>query len=310
MGAKEMLTHCWTRISVALLCVLTGTALGATPAQKCAATKTKAAGAKVYAKATCYQKALAKGSTIDSTCLTKAEQKFVAAFVGAEAKGGCAVTGDSAAVEALVDTCVASLTGAIAGDAKCAAAKMKAVGTTTYAKTKCHQKSLLKGLALDTPCLDKAEPKFTTAVAKADGLGTCADTATALEALVDECVGSLGNATLPAFQCPCWAGAPAQSLAAEITIPTKTAALECVIAPFTEKGGGYVAVSGQETEATVPEYAYTSAEDPFGFGFQYKCGLVTTSAVLELALTYPDFQTCEAELVSTTSLIPWCNPSP
>ena len=93
MGAKEMVTNCWTRIGVALLCVLTGTALGATPAQKCAATKTKAAGAKVYAKAKCYQKALANGSTVDSTCLTKAEQKFVAAFGKAEAKGGCAVTG-------------------------------------------------------------------------------------------------------------------------------------------------------------------------------------------------------------------------
>jgi hypothetical protein len=84
MGAKEMVTNCWTRISVPLLCVLTGTALGATPAQKCAATKTKAAGAKVYAKAKRYQKALANGSTVDSTCLTKAEQKFVAAFGKAE----------------------------------------------------------------------------------------------------------------------------------------------------------------------------------------------------------------------------------
>ena len=295
MGAKEMVTNCWMRIGVALLCVLTGTALGATPAQKCAATKTKAAGAKVYAKAKCYQKALAKGSTVDSTCLTKAEQKFVAAFGNAEAKGGCAVTGDTADVEALVDACVASLTGAIAGDAKCAAAKMKAVGTTTYAETKCHQKSVLKGLALEAPCLDKAATKFTTAVAKADGLGTCADTATALGALVDGCVESLGNATLPALQCPCWAGAPAQSLAAEITIPTKTTELGC----FSN------AIYGKETAASPLEEAYASAAELPFVGYLYTCGLITTSASLELSLTYAEFQTCAAELVSTTGLIPW-----
>ncbi len=299
----------WASGAALALLVAGSAQAGPTSAQKCAATKTKAAGAKVGAKAKCYQKALANGSTVDSTCLTKAEQKFVAAFGGAEAKGGCAVTGDTAAVEALVDTCVASLAGAITGGAKCAAAKMKAVGTTTYAKTKCHQKALLKGLAFDTPCLDKAETKLTTAVAKADGLGTCADTARALETLVDECVGSLGNATLPAFQCPCWAGAPAQSLAAEITIPTKTSELGCYIGRFSEKWGeGYVAIYGRETAAAILEDAYTSAS--CFFGCSYKCGLLTTSASVELGLTYDEFQTCEAELVSTTSLIPWCNPSP
>ena len=230
--------------------------------------------------------------------LDEGREKFVAAFGKAKEKGGCAVTGDTAAVEALVDTCVASLTGAIAGDAKCAAAKMKAVGTTTYAKTKCHQKSVLNGLALDAPCLDKAATKFTTAVAKADGLGTCADTATALEALVDGCVESLGNATLPALQCPCWAGAPAQSLAAELTIPTKTTDLGCYSN----------AIYGRETAASVLEEAYAS--EVCDFGCRDTCGLITTSASLELSLTYAEFQTCEAELGSTSSLIPWCNPSP
>src|SRR5262249_14103407 len=121
--------------------------------------------------------------------------------------------------------------------------------------------------------------------------------------------GTLATATLPALRCPCWAGAPAQSLAAQITTPTKTTALGCEIGRFTEKGGGYVAISGQETEASAPEYAYTSAAD-IGFGYLFKCGLVTTSIALELALEYPDFQACEAELISTTGLVPWCNPSP
>ena len=72
------------------------------------------------------------------------------------------------------------------------------------------------------------------------------------------------------------------------------------------KGRGIL--SGK-SQATVPEYAYTSAAD-IGFGYLFKCGLVTTSTSLELALSYSDFQTCEAELVATTGLIPWCNPSP
>lgn len=179
-------------ITPAVLVLLAGgTTQALTLAEKCAAAKAKAAGAKVYAKAKCYQKALRTGAMVDTACLVKAEQKFVAAFGKAEAKGGCAVNGDAAAVEALVDACLASFTAAIAGDAKCAAAKVKAVGKKAADKTKCHQKALLKGTAVDPACLTKAATKFTAAIAKADGQGTCSDTASVLEALVDVCVGSL-----------------------------------------------------------------------------------------------------------------------
>ena len=179
-------------LALAGVIVVVGTLFAASsPAQRCAGAKTKAAGAKVYAKTKCYQKALATGAVVDPACLAKAEQKFVAAFGKAEAKGGCTVTGDAAAVEVLVDACLANFTTAITGDAKCAAAKMKAVGKKTYDKAKCHQKALLKGTAVDPACLAKAETKFTAAIAKADGQGTCSDTASALEALVDACVESL-----------------------------------------------------------------------------------------------------------------------
>src|SRR5262249_43744321 len=44
---------------------------------------------------------------------------------------------------------------------------------------------------VDAMCLEKADMNFTTAIAKADGLGSCTDTAASLGALVDSCVQSL-----------------------------------------------------------------------------------------------------------------------
>src|SRR5262249_14011206 len=85
---------------------------GATPAEKCAVAKNKAAVKKVAAKAKCWQKAFASGaSTADSTCLNNAEMKFSTAIAKAEAKGGCAIliTDDASAIESAADTCVNSI---------------------------------------------------------------------------------------------------------------------------------------------------------------------------------------------------------
>ena len=162
-----------------------------TPAQKCAAAKMKAAGTKVYDKAKCQQKALLKSTAVDSACLAKAEQTFATAYSKAEAKGGCTVSGDAGSAEAAVDACLTSFLGAIAGDAKCAAAKMIAVGKKASAEATCQKKAFLKGTTVDPACIAAAEGKFNTAVAKADASGTCTGTATALEGLVDECLTSL-----------------------------------------------------------------------------------------------------------------------
>jgi len=56
----------------------------------------------------------------------------------------------------------------------CAAAKLKATGQKEKAKLKCEATALKKELpATDQQCLDKAETKFTTAFAKAEGDGGC-----------------------------------------------------------------------------------------------------------------------------------------
>jgi hypothetical protein len=83
---------------------------GATPAEKCAAAKNKAAVKKIGAKAKCWQKAFLSGAaTADSGCLSAAEMKFSTAISKAEAKGGCAVTGDANTIESAADTCVSSI---------------------------------------------------------------------------------------------------------------------------------------------------------------------------------------------------------
>lgn len=93
------------------LVVLTGlSAARLTPAARCAKLKRKAAGAKVADKLACNAAAVGRpGGTPDPVCLAKAEQRFQGAFARAERKGGCSTVGDTAAIEARVDACVADL---------------------------------------------------------------------------------------------------------------------------------------------------------------------------------------------------------
>ncbi len=99
--------------SIAIVSVVLAVHVGiiharATPAQKCAAAKQMAAVKKVASKLKCHQKANARGVPVDQACLTTAERKFSEAITKAEsrARGGCAVTGNEAAIEQVCDTCV------------------------------------------------------------------------------------------------------------------------------------------------------------------------------------------------------------
>jgi hypothetical protein len=81
----------------------------ATPTQKCAVAKMKAAFRKAEAKGGCYEKATLTNSAVDPGCLSKAEYKFAVAFQKAEASGGCIMTGDTGTVETTVDSCVGAI---------------------------------------------------------------------------------------------------------------------------------------------------------------------------------------------------------
>lgn len=83
---------------------------GATPSEKCAVAKNKAAVKKLGAKLKCWQKAIGAGlTTPDSTCISTAETKFTTAMNKAETKGGCDFTGDAPTIEAVVNAAVAGL---------------------------------------------------------------------------------------------------------------------------------------------------------------------------------------------------------
>ena len=75
-----------------------------TPAEKCAATKQKAAAKKLTSKLKCFAKAAGKDEPVSFDCLTKAEDKFDETFAKADAAGGCVNTNDAASIENNVDT--------------------------------------------------------------------------------------------------------------------------------------------------------------------------------------------------------------
>jgi mono/diheme cytochrome c family protein len=84
-----------------------------TPAQKCAATKLKAASTKTAADLKCHKKALLTGGAVDDACLAKSQLKFERAFEKAEAKGGCSSEGDAAEIAASIDAQVGDLVAAL-----------------------------------------------------------------------------------------------------------------------------------------------------------------------------------------------------
>jgi len=81
----------------------------ASPAAKCAAAKHKAAVKKIGNKLKCHEKADAAGVSVDYTCLATAETKFSSSIAKADAKGGCVVAGNEAAIEGAADTCVGNI---------------------------------------------------------------------------------------------------------------------------------------------------------------------------------------------------------
>ena len=97
-------------VLLAAWALLSGVAYASTPpVAVCAAAKLKAAAQKTAAKLKCQTSAIKGASAVDLACLLKAEQKFTAAFVKAEAKGGCFMSGDADVVESHVDGGVSTL---------------------------------------------------------------------------------------------------------------------------------------------------------------------------------------------------------
>src|SRR5262245_36493075 len=114
-----------------LLLATSGITHAGTPAQVCAGAKQKAAGTAAGASRSCHAKAAQKGVPADPVCLAKADSKLGKAFAQAEARGGCATTGDLAAVDALLGLRVGAIVAALRplqSLNRCAGAKPAATG--------------------------------------------------------------------------------------------------------------------------------------------------------------------------------------
>jgi len=174
-------------------------ALGATPGQTCAATKTKVAGKKASGLATCDARATKSGSAVSRDCVDKVKAKFAAKWDKADARGGCATTGDRDAVEAKVDAFLVDLEaelGLTGPGSSCTSTKLSAAGKKASCKLRCYSKALKKGVAVDQACLDKCTAKFTASCGKADGAGDChapTGDCAALEGKVDAFVGDVAG---------------------------------------------------------------------------------------------------------------------
>jgi hypothetical protein len=93
----------------AVVTLTASSAAAATPAQKCAAAKIKAALIELKAVDACYRHGLTTLSPPDPACLAAAAAKLDAAVRKADAQGGCVKTNDTAAIDQAVGQCSSRL---------------------------------------------------------------------------------------------------------------------------------------------------------------------------------------------------------
>ena len=118
-----------------MLLLLPQLGVAATPAQMCAAAKNRAAASRTTAEARCYRKSLLTGLAVSPLCLSRAERTFSDAIAKAEAKGGCLRNGDSADIEAAVNSCVSSLDALTLAAGDCTPASSCLAGHTCISLT-------------------------------------------------------------------------------------------------------------------------------------------------------------------------------
>jgi hypothetical protein len=175
---------------VASILFCSGVGHAGTPAQLCAGAKLKATGKAAGVRLGCHSKAARQGAVVDGGCLAKADAILTSAFAKAEARGGCASTGDVDDVDTILDSAesafVSALRPAPAAN-RCAALKLSATGKKMKAKLGCHGKSARQGYAVDFRCIAKAEAHFAAVFASAESRGGCLTTSDAgdVESQVD-----------------------------------------------------------------------------------------------------------------------------
>src|SRR6266404_1821695 len=136
---------------------------GATPVQKCAAGKKKAAGKRISCETSCDAAAIATGGTPESTCLQNCKTRFEEKWANLQMKGGCVepcdpplgVCCDQPKVTTSVEGLGDALYGALNSPAgACGSAKMEQAGKAAYCLLKCYAKAQAKGIPFDPNCVD------------------------------------------------------------------------------------------------------------------------------------------------------------
>jgi hypothetical protein len=196
-------------IMIIALGLAAGDGAAAVPApQKCAATKLKAAGKKIVGLTACASKAAKQGAEVDPACIVKAETAFGTAWAKVEAKGGCATTGDAAAVEGVVDDELSALETLLfpPSASQCESGKLKAAGKSAACALTCAGKAVVAGAPIDAECAAKCAATLATAFAKSETKGDCTATgdAAAVGASADGFAAAVVDALPPT---PCYPGA-------------------------------------------------------------------------------------------------------
>ena len=156
----------------------------------CPSRKVAAAGKKAEGRLKCHDVAATRGIAVVPLCLAKTETRFTEKFSRADANPPCFVTGDAAAVEAVIDAFVDGLVTNLRPSptaSRCAGKKLKASGKKTRRLLICHQRAILRDTKVDPNCLTGESVKFDERVADAEELSDCLTTgdAAATEAAID-----------------------------------------------------------------------------------------------------------------------------
>ena len=171
---------CWSSLVFAIV----GDASAAS-INKCVAAKNKCVAKKAAGLLNCHAKAETKGTAVDPSCITKAQEKFdggplpaKGCFEKLEAKPGCLTFDDTATLENVVDAFVLDVVQQIDPgypvpvQNKCSTAKKKCVSKYQAAFLGCHQKSNKTG-SLDSGCMTKAQTKFVDCFTKSEAKPPC-----------------------------------------------------------------------------------------------------------------------------------------
>jgi hypothetical protein len=152
----------------------------ASAAQKCIAKKLKVAAREAFAKMVCYEKAKMAATTVDSTCLMRAQSNVDAAI---NRTTGC--PGDATSIDAAVDSCLGPFLTDDPGNGACPAGSAEAIGRGAKGDLVCQAKEITTPGTFTT-CDTSEDGKTTARLGKAGG-GTPCLNVTSVMADIDNC---------------------------------------------------------------------------------------------------------------------------